>query len=173
MITVHQGDLIANVTSGVIVHGCNAKGVMGAGIAKAIKATYPEAYRDYKAVCDGESYSWPNILGDIVSTKITDSLFVISAITQQDFGREQKRYVDYDAVESCFKKIYRTILSISDYRMDVLSKTQHIVTATEVLPEVHFPMIGAGLGGGDWNTIAEIIDRELPDPISKNLWVLK
>ena len=44
---VVDGDLIKlalNGTFDVIVHGANCQCTMGAGIAKAIKATFPEAY---------------------------------------------------------------------------------------------------------------------------------
>ena len=36
---------------------------------------------------------------------------------------------------------------------------------------IHYPKIGAGLGGGDWNTINNIICEELKDH-EHNLWVL-
>ena len=43
-----RGDLIKLALAGkfdVIIHGCNCMRAMGAGIAKGIKATCPEAYR--------------------------------------------------------------------------------------------------------------------------------
>jgi len=36
MIKVNKGNLL-DVTSGIIVHGCNAKSVMGSGVALAVK----------------------------------------------------------------------------------------------------------------------------------------
>lgn len=173
MINLHKGNLLANVKSGIIVHGCNSKGVMGAGFAKSLKDLYPEAYKDYKRVCDGECYGWPNIVGQIVTTQINDNLCVISAITQKEFGRDNKQYVDYKAIEQCFEQVYKVIEQITEYRMLELGKQNNIVTIEEAIPEVHFPLIGAGLGGGDWNIISEIIERKLPEPISKNLWVLR
>lgn len=48
------GDLIASDEL-VIAHGCNAKGVMGAGFAKHIRNLYPEVYSRYRhSVIDGE-----------------------------------------------------------------------------------------------------------------------
>ena len=47
MIEYKNGDLL-NVTEGIILHGCNGQGVMGAGVAKAIKMKYPEAFTAYK-----------------------------------------------------------------------------------------------------------------------------
>jgi O-acetyl-ADP-ribose deacetylase (regulator of RNase III) len=37
----------------VIIHGCNCQCVVGAGIAKAIKQTFPEAYNADKATAKG------------------------------------------------------------------------------------------------------------------------
>ncbi len=45
---VVHGDLIKLALTGefdVIIHGCNCQCEMGAGIAKAIKSTFPEAYQ--------------------------------------------------------------------------------------------------------------------------------
>ena len=46
-IKVKLGD-ICSVNSGIIVHGCNAQGVMGSGVAKAIRLKYPQVFEDYK-----------------------------------------------------------------------------------------------------------------------------
>ena len=40
-------DDLLNSPDRIIVHGCNAQGVMGAGVAKAIRTKYPEAYSNY------------------------------------------------------------------------------------------------------------------------------
>lgn len=45
-LNVKQGDLLA-VNTGCIIHGCNAQGVMGAGVALAFKNKYPAAYTRY------------------------------------------------------------------------------------------------------------------------------
>lgn len=40
MIEYRKGNLL-DITSGVIVHGCNMRGVMGSGVALAIRNKYP------------------------------------------------------------------------------------------------------------------------------------
>lgn len=48
MLKIMHGDLIKLALTGdfdVIVHGCNCFNTMGAGIAKTIKQTFPEAYQ--------------------------------------------------------------------------------------------------------------------------------
>lgn len=53
---VIKGDLIKLALDGrfdVIVHGCNCQCAMGAGIAKSIKETFPEAYKADLATTKG------------------------------------------------------------------------------------------------------------------------
>jgi len=46
MIEHKIGDLFSN-TEGYIVHGCNAQGVMGSGVAKIVKDQYFDAFKRY------------------------------------------------------------------------------------------------------------------------------
>lgn len=142
----HKGDLLS-VDYGIIVHGCNAQGVMGSGVAKAIKEKYPEAFKLYREHCLTHSCK-PYLLGDVVYCSPKDNLWIANAITQVRFGNDGKKYVNYDAVDCCFKEIAQT--------------RGHL--------PIHFPKIGAGLGGGDWNVISAIIDKYIPDG---NCWILE
>lgn len=145
-----EGD-ITTVRSGIIVHGCNAQGVMGSGVAKAIRQAFPEAYRRYAEAANDERGL---ILGRVVWAKVSDEplLAVANAITQEFYGRSPGfRYVDYDAVRCAFRKIGEV--------------------ARRKKLTVHYPMIGAGLGGGDWETIRRIIDEELSG-VDHRLWVM-
>lgn len=47
---IRDGDVF-DATEPVIVHQVNCMGVMGSGIAKAIKERYPDHYKYYKKVC--------------------------------------------------------------------------------------------------------------------------
>jgi O-acetyl-ADP-ribose deacetylase (regulator of RNase III) len=38
-------------------------------------------------------------------------------------------------------------------------------------PNIIFPKIGAGLGGGDWEIISTIIDVTIPDEFQKTLYL--
>lgn len=124
-----KGDLFS-VTSGIIVHGCNAQGVMGSGVAKSVKAQYPEAFKKYVAdIKNGMT------LGDV--SWFMGELAIASAITQDGFGFNGHRYVSYDAVSVSFMKVFSV--------------------ATKYGFEVSMPKIGAGLGGGSWTVIEQII----------------
>jgi len=110
---------------------------MGAGIAKAIKREFPEAFTADFATRSGDinklgSYSIAKIDRDGVSFSI------INAYTQYDWrGKGVK--VDYKAIRSIFAQI------------------------KEDFPRsrIAYPLIGAGLAKGNWDLISQIIDEEL------------
>lgn len=133
-------------TSGIIVHGVNCQGTMGAGIALVIKNKYPKVYSDYidfinKYSKGHETNHW--LLSKVVYTEVHDKLIIASAFTQYSYGNNGQRYVSYDALDHAFK-------NIAD-------------KSRETGLSIKFPMIGAGLGGGNWNIISTIIEENLKD----------
>lgn len=135
-----KGDLFSTEV-GVIVHGCNAQGVMGSGVAKIIREKYTKAYDRYRKAYEMHGHLK---LGDIISVPCDDATVIVNAITQEFYGRDGKRYVSYDAVAESMQKINRFY--------EVYGITS-----------VAMPQIGAGLGGGDWSVIESIIESELKD----------
>lgn len=134
-----QGDLL-KCSEDAIVHGCNAQGVMGSGVAKAIKERYPEAYKAYLAT---KKYDGMR-LGS-VSYWREYGFYVFNAITQQFYGRNKHvTYVSYDAVAEVFNML------------NMFCKENDITA-------IAMPKIGAGLANGDWNIIEKIIEEECTD----------
>ena len=144
-----EGDLVKMACAGdfdVIVHGCNCFNTMGAGIAKTIKQTFPEAWKIDQMTKKGDLKK----LGDISVACVnsprygkknpnTDFAFrIVNAYTQYDYRHGKP--IDYTAVRSCMKLIKKKFKSD-----DVIG----------------MPMIGAGLAGGDWEIIEKIIKEEL------------
>jgi O-acetyl-ADP-ribose deacetylase (regulator of RNase III) len=122
----------------VIVHGCNAQGVMGSGIAKIIRDKYPEVYEDYKA---HEAEHGLN-LGDVLYTIINDNLVVCSAITQKFYGRDPNiTYVDYLAVANSLNEIAKHAKGLD--------------------LEIHLPYIGGGLANGSRKKLLNIFEESL------------
>lgn len=135
MIKYVTGDLLASNLK-VIAHGCNCHGLMGSGIARQIRSKWPNVYEVYRL-----KYQVMGLeLGTILPVRTLDGRMVVNCMTQYDCGNDGRQYVDYDAIESC-------IAAINNH-----------VEAWDVT-EVGFPKIGAGLAGGDWDRIEDIIVR--------------
>lgn len=150
-----KGDLLESPES-CIIHGCNAQGVMGRGIALAIKQRLPFAYDAYRETYERRGLT----LGEVVWAFNTGnqrglrSRIVGNAITQPHYDVAHQvngMNVDYDAIRSCIQKIDRFVTATwTNEDLDEFGK----------LTRVGFPKIGAGLGGGDWEVIAQIIEDE-------------
>lgn len=150
------GNLL-DVTAGHIVHGCNAQGVMGSGVALAVKRKYPGAFESYIQEYEtfglklGSSYPWCQ----------SDELVIWNAITQEGFGAPT-RNCSYDAIQSCFEQI--------NFVMSSIVPNETAMFGSKSPLEIHIPAIGAGLGGGNWEIIREIIEQTVTFPTT--LWIL-
>lgn len=153
MIETRYGNAL-DVPTGIIVHGCNCQGVMGAGIALEVKNRFPMAFHEYDRVHRSRGLK----LGEICFAEVAPNKFIINANTQEGYSRVG-RQVSYDAIADCFTEVVK------------LAKT--LETHRGVKLEIIFPMIGAGLGGGDWKVISAIIDAVVPDDFKKVLFIFK
>lgn len=150
----------------MIAHGCNAQGVMGSGVAKVVYDDYPWAYDTYRMMferfqkrgrTDFLGHSFPSndrLLTSEENFKDEVSL-IFNLITQDNYGRTGARFVNYWAIASSFKMMNDQVLRINKESLPEISKWGE--------PHVAIPLIGAGLGGGDWNIIKEIINDSTPD----------
>ena len=143
------GNLLENVHTGHIVHGANAQGVMGSGFAKSLKDMYPAAFQDYSDIYTDEGLE----LGDAYPFCPSTELVIWNAITQEWFG-QPGRNCSYDAIQTCFESINNAVVGFD-------AVEQHI----------HIPLLGAGLGGGNWEIIREIIEQTTTVPVT--LWRLQ
>jgi O-acetyl-ADP-ribose deacetylase (regulator of RNase III) len=140
MLTHVHGNLF-NTDRRVIAHGVNCQGIFGAGVAGQVAKRYPEVKRAYerKDANDG----WKP--GDIQAVQADDGRLVVNMATQKTFGRTGV-HVKYDAVRKCFEQVVALCEDLS------LGQGGH-----PFLNGLAIPRVGAGLGGGDWDTIECII----------------
>lgn len=156
---VVKGDLIQLAEQGmfdIVLHGCNCFHTMGGGIAGQIVRKYPEVLESDKRVT---SYGDRMKLGTwhfAHEVKHTDghSWFIINAYTQYRYGKgngliDPDELVDYNAV-------YRVFSTLGKF-LEQLAADKAIFNM-----RVGFPKIGAGLAGGDWDTIKYLIEPALP-----------
>ncbi|MBL8872475.1 MAG: macro domain-containing protein [Planctomycetaceae bacterium] len=139
MKTIH-GDLLKLAMDGkfdVIIHGCNCQCTMGAGIAKAIKSTFPEAYDADRKTNKADRKK----LGTISFATVKrdhHTITIVNGYTQFHWRGSGVR-ADYEAIRSVMATVKR---EFSGQR-------------------IGYPRIGAGLAKGDWVLISQIIDEEL------------
>ncbi len=135
-----RGDLLQLAMSGkydVIVHGCNCQCQMGKGIALSINQQFPEAYQADLATAKGDPAKLGTAsLAEVVRPGV--SFHVVNGYTQLHW-RGAGVKADYEAIAEVMRAVK---LRFSGKR-------------------IAYPKIGAGLAGGDWGRISEIIAREL------------
>jgi O-acetyl-ADP-ribose deacetylase (regulator of RNase III) len=135
-----EGDVLESIADfNYIAHGVNCQGVMGGGIALQIKTQYPMTFHKYKKACNDAAFEKQHLLGQIV---IDGENKLIHCFTQLYYGNQSHvKYVSYDAIHGCFNRINSQLPGSS----------------------IVIPKIGAGLGGGNWEVIARIIDSVTAD----------
>ena len=110
---------------------------MGAGIAKSIRGTFPEAYEADRQTGRGDKRK----LGTLSFANVErngNEITIVNGYTQFHW-RGSGVLADYDAIRSVMKAIKRQFSG----------------------KRIGYPKIGAGLAGGDWLIISQIIDDEL------------
>ena len=136
---------ITDVTFGFVCHQVNCQGVMGAGVALAIRKKWLVAYSKYKwAYTNGELK-----LGNVIFVKIHNGLHVAHICGQDRYARV--------GVHTNYEALHKAIRYISEVRM-IVNRDMKIMVP------VYFPnRMGCGLAGGDWNIVIQIIGKYIPD----------
>ena len=101
MIRVINGDLL-EADSTFICHQVNCRGVMGSGVAKAIRDKYPEVYTQYKRFC---SQYKGDLLGRVQYVPDRYWEDCSQSVAQENFGYAGKCYTDYDALRKCLEEL--------------------------------------------------------------------
>lgn len=131
-----QGDIVRLAEEGhfdVIVHGCNCFCRMGAGLARQIVTKYPIALTTDKETTKADITK----LGTYTSVNV-GAFTIVNAYTQYRYGYIGK-HVDYHAIQDVFELIKKDFTGL----------------------RIGYPRIGAGLAGGNWRIISEIINEAL------------
>lgn len=149
-----EGDLLA-APEAVILHGCNALGAFGSGFAGIVRKKHPEAYEAYM-----DSHRNGGLVLGAVIWAACEGAVIGNCITQPTYGRDGRRHISYEALRACMRQVN---LAASCG----LPGTQF----ESGFGRVAMPLIGADLGGGDWNVISRIVAEELKD-VSVAVYVL-
>lgn len=135
-----EGNLIDLAFEGrfdIIIHGCNIFHTFGSGIAAEIAKRIPDAYKADKMTPYGSKEKLGTFSAVIVPNNNGNFFTVVNLYTQGSFGKDGVHVV-YEALENGFTS-FKAADSAHPLRIGI-------------------PMIGAGLGGGDWERIESFID---------------
>lgn len=129
-------DNILKSDADIICQQVNCFGVMGAGLAKQIRAQYPEVYTSYRSVFN--SYQDKSLLGK-VNFVYTSGPIIANLFGQYAYGRTQL-HTDY-------KALYAALCTVAK-------------KCNKPGIRVAIPYgIGCGLAGGDWNIVQRAINK--------------
>lgn len=132
-------DMAENGDFDVIIHGCNCRNVMGAGIARQIAMRYPQVLQtdmNYQAAFKDDpemqlgTFSHSNVVMHD-DTRFT----VVNAYTQINPGAD----FELEALEKALKDVLKTFGGKGN--------------------RFGYPQIGCGIGGGEWGEVAPIFNR--------------
>ena len=153
MVVHMPGDLLEiqkEMNLDVICHQVNCQGVMGSGIAKQIRDTYPNVYEAYREKCQDLVIRGTGhlMLGDIQYVPLYEDFMkdikhpqVCNFFSQNSYGYDGKRYTSYDAFWVCLNRLAETLPKGST---------------------IGFPYkIGCDRGGANWNVIEAMIKEVL------------
>lgn len=135
------GDLITLAEQGefdVIIHGCNCFNTMGSGIAAQIRSKYPQAYKADCQTKKGDKSKLGTFTTAGCQLDTSHPFIIVNLYTQYGYNPRSKP-CDYHAISEGFKRIKHHFSGV----------------------RIAYPQIGAGLAGGDWDVISEIIDTQL------------
>lgn len=147
----------------ILVHCCNDQGFWGAGFTAALDKKWPHVgstYRAWVKDCFANGEQDTDLLGRVQYVDINrlesryDKLVVANLVGQHHVGHDQngKPPIRYSAIRKGLKEV---------------SNIAWYDCASVVMPKM-----GAGLAGGDWAIIENIIIEELTGAIDVTVYVL-
>lgn len=135
MIVYKQGDVLDSEEPR-IAHGCNCSGGFGSGFARAVAARYPSVREGY--LYRFNTRGWK--LGEVQLIGVGDGSGreIANCATQQQYGKPTDGpFVSYPAIREVIRNLCQSWPG-----------------------GFAIPKIGAGLAGGNWDIISEIINEE-------------
>ncbi len=146
---------LTNVEIVLIAHVCNngvdekGIGVMGAGVAKALRNKWPSVYTEYKKMEDRDKEGLKNRLGDNSYAKIDNHLVIVNMIAQNMIMSEDNpKPIKYKALIEC-------MIGVVDYIKMIQTQTSNPVV-------LHCPEFGGLRAGGRFDFVLELI---------KEIWI--
>lgn len=142
MIKYINGDAL-EIKTDYLAHQVNTLGIMGGGIALAIRNKYPEVYMKYKELCDYYQDQSETLIGSFLPVNVDNSnLIILNCFSQKGLSRTE-RTTDYNAIKEIFQNI-----------KDYMPKGKVLT-----IPYKY----GCGLANGDWDIVKSIMEDIFED----------
>jgi O-acetyl-ADP-ribose deacetylase (regulator of RNase III) len=130
----------------LVAHVVNDRGGWGKGFVLAVSKHWPQAEEDYrdwaKSGRRGGESPTPFQLGEVLISKVETNLSVAHLLAQHGYiAPDNPTPLSYEALTQCLR------------RLASIAAAQNA--------SIHMPRIGAGLGGGDWPRIRQIVEQEV------------
>ena len=161
MLKYKVGDICEALRTGevdAIGHQANCFNTMNSGVAKAIRAAFPDAY---VADCETEKGDISKFGDSTVGMYIREdgeTALIYNLYGQYNYGYDAKGYTNY-------VKLREALVSMRDDLRTAVDYGAHF-------SKVGFPKIGAGLGGGDWLIISNIIEEVFGEEFDVTIYTL-
>lgn len=138
MIEYKSGDILREDVE-ALVNTVNCVGIMGRGIALQFKNAFPENFKSYAAACDRREVQ-PGRMLVFRTSRLTNPKYIINFPTKRHW-RGKSRLEDIDA--------------------GLVSLVREV--RTRDIRSIAIPPLGSGLGGLDWSTVRQRIEKSLSD----------
>jgi O-acetyl-ADP-ribose deacetylase (regulator of RNase III) len=159
MLKYKVGNLVDAILTGEVIaigHQANCFNTMNSGVAKEIRLRLPCAWEADQLTVKGDIKKFGTIsVGQLRDDEGVPTGVVYNLYGQYNYGYDGSNFTSYDKLAQALEAMRDDLLTGRD------------------LWNVGFPKIGAGLGGGDWDTIAEIINDVFDDRFNVTIYVLK
>lgn len=144
---------ILRIQSGIVCHQVNCQGVMGSGLALAMKEMRKQVFVQYRILCETLNRDPKALLGQAQFMEY-GNLAIVNIFGQETYGRRKKHpYTDYNAVKKAFETLRKKI-SAYGYKG----------------AQVYIPyLMGCDRAGGDWNIYSKIVESEIPNVVACKL----
>lgn len=147
---VIKGDLIELAVSGeagIIVHGCNCFHAMDSGIAGILAKNFPQIPQaDYQTK-----------KGDVSKLATYSRAFVT-----HEYTSEGLLYLEDDVTFTCIN-LYTQYKPGADFIPSIFPEALKLLNKDFKGGTLWFPMIGCGIGGGQWDIVMNDMLNYLPD----------
>ena len=142
-----KGDATEPIGEGkkLICHCCNDIGGWGSGFVVALSKKWDDPEIEYRRWANDNNYNKPFMLGQVQYVRVERDIAVANMIGQSGVGGfHELSPIRYGAIEECLIRIREAWRVKKDFSL-------------------HCPRFGAGLAGGDWDSIEHILERVFKD----------